>query len=289
MSAQGTTHASPLVRTRRVGSPEFRLFLLHHAGGAHTAFRGWGRRFPEGWDVCAVEAPGRGRLLHEPFAAGMGPLVDRLAGAVAPLTDVPFGVFGHSMGAAVGYELVRELAGSGTAEAAWLGMSGYPAPGPGADDDPRRLSSDELRARVGGLSGMPAEVLADDALWALFEPRMRADLALVRSWRAAGPPGPQPVPVTVFAGESDPVAGPELVRGWAGAAPRFQGLRCFPGSHFYLNRARDAVIGAITEEVALATAARGAEPVPSRTGAGPPAAGEAAVPAAPGPDRARPS
>lgn len=261
MSAQGTTHASPLVRTRRVGSPEFRLFLLHHAGGAHTAFRGWGRRFPEGWDVCAVETPGRGRLRHEPFAAGMAPLVARLAGAVAPLTDVPFGVFGHSMGAAVGYELARALEESGAARAAWLGMSGYPAPGADADDDPRTLPSDELRARVGGLSGVPAEVLADDALWALFEPRLRADLALVRAWRADGPPAPQPAPLTLFAGESDPVAGPALVEGWAALAPRYQGLRRFPGAHFYLDRGRDAVIGAITEEVALASAAADTEPV----------------------------
>jgi len=265
MSAQGTTHASPLVRTRRVESPEFRLFLLHHAGGAHTAFRGWGRRFPGRWDVCAVEAPGRGRLLHEPFAAGMEPLVDRVAEAVGPLTDVPFGVFGHSMGAAVGYELVRVLAEAGTARAAWLGMSGYPAPGAAPDGDPHLLPSAELRARVGALSGMPDQVLADDALWALFEPRMRADLALVRAWRAAGRPARQPAPVTVFAGESDPVAGPGQVRGWAELAPRFQGLRCFPGSHFYLNAARDAVVGAITEEVALATAALDTEPVPARS------------------------
>lgn len=256
MSAQGGTQDSPLVRTRRVDSPRFRLFLLHHAGGAHTAFRGWGRRFPEDWDVCAVEAPGRGRLQREPFASGMGPLVERLARAVEPLTDVPFGVFGHSMGGAVGYELVRVLAESGTATATWLGLSGYPSPDVVRhDDDAAALSSAELRARVGGLSGIPGEVLADDELWALFEPRMRADLALVQAWRAAGPPRPQPAPLTVFAGESDRVAGPDQVRGWPDLAPRYQGLRRFPGAHFYLNAQRDAVIGAITEETALAAAA----------------------------------
>ncbi|WP_159943613.1 MULTISPECIES: thioesterase II family protein [unclassified Nocardiopsis] len=264
MSTLGTAHATPLVRTRRVEDPEFRLLLLHHAGGAHTAFRGWGRRFPEGWDVYSVEAPGRGRLLGEPFATAMAPWVDRLAGAVAPLADVPLGVFGHSMGAAVGYELARTLAESGTARPAWLGVSGHPEPGAPVDEDVHRLSSAELRARVGGLSGVPDEVLADAELWALFEPRLRADLALVRAWRAGGPPAPQPVPLTVFCGGSDPVAGPARVRGWSALAPRFQGVRTFTGGHFYLRAERDAVIRAITEEVARAVTGS-APPSPAPT------------------------
>ncbi|MEV2274687.1 thioesterase domain-containing protein [Nocardiopsis sp. NPDC049922] len=254
MSVPAVPQTSPLVRTRRVDEPVFRLVLLHHAGGAHTAFRGWARRLPADWDVCAVETPGRGRLAREPFASGMAPLVDRLARAVAPLADVPLGVFGHSMGAAVGYELTRVLAEGGTAPPTWLGMSGYPAPDAARSEDVSRMSSRALRARVGGLSGVPAEVLADDELWALFEPRLRADLELVRAWRDAGPPGELPVPLTVFAGESDAVAGPAEASGWAALAPRFQGLRCFPGAHFYLNDQRDAVLRAITEEIALASA-----------------------------------
>ncbi|MFL1427675.1 MULTISPECIES: thioesterase II family protein [unclassified Nocardiopsis] len=253
MSAHGVVHASPLVRVRPVGSPVARVFLFHHAGGAHTAFRGWGRRFPEGWEVYSVESPGRGHLAEEPFATAMDPLVGRITAAVAPLSDVPVGLFGHSMGAAVAYETARSLAASGAARAVWLGMSGHPAPVADVPDARLdRLSSHELRARVGALGGLPDAITADDALWSLFEPRLRADLSLVRAWRAQGPPAPQPVPLTLFAGEDDPVAGPGHVAGWAGLAQRPRGLRVFPGGHFYPAGNRERIIAAITGEVAAA-------------------------------------
>src|SRR2546423_63419 len=63
-----------------------RLFVFHHAGGSHLAYRDWPGRFPADWDVRPVDAPGRGLLS------------DRPALDAAPL-PVPLSVYGGKLDA----------------------------------------------------------------------------------------------------------------------------------------------------------------------------------------------
>ncbi|MFB7999745.1 thioesterase domain-containing protein [Streptomyces sp. NPDC056002] len=103
------TPTSPLIRPRPVSDPVARLFLLHHAGGSHLLYRGWAEHFPEDWELCLLEAPGRGTLQALPLIDDCDRLVDYFHAAIAPLLDRPFGFFGHSMGALIAYQLTRRL------------------------------------------------------------------------------------------------------------------------------------------------------------------------------------
>jgi surfactin synthase thioesterase subunit len=238
-----------VTRPRPVRAPAVRLVLLHHAGGSAGAYRGWARRFPPSWDVCAVDLPGRGR------AAGLPPLstVDDLAGCLLaglePLLDRPYAVFGHSMGALVGFGLAVAAGRSGQPAPCWLGVSAHPGPRT-ADLPPRRhlhrLSSEQLRQAVGRLGGTAAP---EPAAWALREPLFRADLLVAETWRPGPAPLVVPVPVTAFAGRSDTAVDAEGMRRWAAHTERFLGVRTFPGGHFYLMNDPDAVAAAITADV----------------------------------------
>jgi len=50
-------------------------------------------------DFCPVELPGRSARLDEPPFTSMSALMERLDHALQPLMGVPFGFFGHSVGA----------------------------------------------------------------------------------------------------------------------------------------------------------------------------------------------
>jgi surfactin synthase thioesterase subunit len=244
-----TVAAVAVTRARPVSRPEVRLVLLHHAGGSAAAYRGWARRFPDSWDVCAVDLPGRGR------AAGVPPLstVDEVAAALlaglGPLLDRPYAVFGHSMGALAGFGLAVAAHRAGAPLPCWLGVSAHPGPRT-ADLPParhlHRLTGEQLRHAVGHLGGTAAP---EPAAWALREPLFRADLLVAETWRPA-PGVTVPVPVSAFCGRSDAAVDAAGMARWAAHTDRFLGVRSFDGGHFYLMTEPDSVTAAITAGVA---------------------------------------
>jgi medium-chain acyl-[acyl-carrier-protein] hydrolase len=89
--------------------PSVRLFCLPYAGAGAYPFRGWGNAVPNDVEVCPVELPGRGTRLGEAPASELKSLVRQMAAGVEPLLDLPFAIFGCSMGALIGFELARLL------------------------------------------------------------------------------------------------------------------------------------------------------------------------------------
>lgn len=240
-----------VVRPRPVDDPLVRLVVLHHAGGSHMPYRRWARLLPAGWEACLLDAPGRGHAAHLAPARTMDELVHRLVRAIVPLVDRPFAVFGHSMGAAIGFALCVELLGRGLPLPVWLGVSAHPgprAPGVRRATGIDRLDADALRMALHDIGGLPTAVLADDDLWEWIEPLVRADLEAAAGWRPATG-DVLPVPVTAFCGRDDPVAPRAAMRGWAAHTDRFLGVREFPGDHFYLHGAREAVVADVVAGV----------------------------------------
>lgn len=221
---------------RPVPDAAVRVFLMHHAGGSHLLYRDWPARFPVDWEVCPIEAPGRGRLTDRPLCHRIDEIVEVLVGELPLWMDRPFAFFGHSMGALVGYELTLALGRLGLPQPLWLGLSARGAPGPDGQVEGivrHRLPSAELRQSVIDMGGTPRAVVEDAELWALIEPVLRADLEAVETWRLR-PGTPQlSVPVSAFCGQADVVVSPAGVAGWAERTSRFRGLHVLPGGHFY--------------------------------------------------------
>jgi surfactin synthase thioesterase subunit len=242
----GGTIAGP----RPGGHPAVRLYLLHHAGGSRAAYRGWRGLFPADWEVVRVDAPGRGsadqRLTLNDFAESV------LAGI--PRDDVPYAVFGHSMGALAGFALSLAAEAAGHEPPVWLGVSAHP--GPRLAGQPGRqlhgLSAEGLRQAMVSLGGTAAEILVDDRTWSWLEPRVRRDLVMAETWLPSAASPVVRVPITAYCGQDDTVASPATAAGWASHTVRFGGVRDFPGGHFYLQPGRERVAEAIVADVLAA-------------------------------------
>ena len=246
--------ASTIFCPRPVAEPDMRLFVLHHAAGSHVTYRSWVDHFPPGWEVCLVEAPGRGRLSEEKLLDDPHALISRLFDDLLLWLDRPFAVFGHSMGGLLGYALMLRLSAAGLPLPCWLGLSGRAAPRLDGRPETQRhlLPAQELREIIGGLGGTPDNVLSDAELWAVVEPILRADLKVVETWRP--PRGAQfpKVPLSVFGGEQDLIARPAQLAGWADLAPVFLGLHLFTGNHFYFTDQLTETTSLIVSEISKA-------------------------------------
>jgi medium-chain acyl-[acyl-carrier-protein] hydrolase len=178
----------------------------------------------------------------------MSALMERLGHALQPLMAVPFGFFGHSVGAWMAYEAARQLRSVDGRTAVHLFVSGRRSPNRVSADPPERpRSDDDLLAILRRFGGTPAAVMERPELIAALLPALRADLALVDGY-AVDPEDCVTCPITAFGGDDD-VSHSGSLESWQ-AFTRGQFRTClFPGGHFYFSPAADALADEIARDL----------------------------------------
>ncbi|MBF9132815.1 thioesterase [Plantactinospora sp. S1510] len=213
-----------------------RLVCLPHAGAGASVYRAWSQGLASTVVPVLAQPPGReGRSWDEPYRDAEALTAD-LVEALAPVFDEPFAVFGHSMGALLAFELVREIRRRGWPAPEHLFVAGRHAPHLAATSAPLYdVSDEELVAEMRGLGGTPEAVLNDPDLLATILPLLRADLSVNETYRYAPEP-PLDVPVTAFAATADRRAGREGVAAWRAQTSCAFTLHVLPGDHFAVVR-----------------------------------------------------
>lgn len=231
---------------------QLRLLCLPHAGAGALTYRTWGAGLAPQVDVWPVQPPGREHRVSQTPYDRLDPLVTDLARELIAVLEPPYAVFGHSVGAIVAFELVRQLQRLGGPAPVHLFVAGRHAPQqpyhlPRMHDAP----IEDLAREIGSLGGTPATFLADPDFLADMAPLLRADFAVNETY-GYRPGPPLAVPITAFAATADPRAGRAHLAAWAEQTTAGFALRPIPGDHFaVINQAR-FVHGRIREVTASA-------------------------------------
>jgi len=231
---------------------DVRLFCFAHAGGGAAFFHPWRKELAPEIVVTPVVLPGREARWREPPYVRMEALLAPLCDAVRASVDRPFALFGHSMGAALAYEVAIRLATAACGPPLCLLVSGRRAP----HLPPRRppihdLPSDRFLAELKRLNGTTESLFRDPALLQALLPGLRADFELSETYsprRAAS----LPVPISAFVGNRDPLVDADEMRQWGDLTTGEFGLRVFDGDHFYLAGGRPTLLDAIRQDVVRA-------------------------------------
>src|SRR5205807_2563829 len=104
------------------------LFCFPCACGDMWMFKNWPRALAGTAEVHPVSLPGRGPRIAEAPIASLKLLVQQLVPLFAALEDRPFGLFGHSMGAFIAFELAHELQRGGAHKPSLLVVASQRAP-----------------------------------------------------------------------------------------------------------------------------------------------------------------
>lgn len=228
-----------------------RLYCLPYAGGSASIFRAWQESLPGDIDVCPIQYPGRENRFREHPHKDVLALVHALGQALAPSLDRPYALFGHSMGGLVGFELARWLAGRFTGPA-HLFVSGTRAPNRADPFLPiHNLPDDQFVQALRGLNGTPETVLQNPEQMELFSPVLRADFEAVETYTYV-PGAPLACPISAFGGSHDPKVSQEDLVAWEQQTRERFRWRIIPGDHFFVNTARQSVLGAIAQDLSVA-------------------------------------
>lgn len=244
MTADTTVGSGAWIRRFHPGPENApRLVCLPHAGGSASYFFPVSRQLASVADVLAVQYPGRQDRRHEPCLDSIPALADALAEELRPFGDRPLTLFGHSMGASLGFEVALRLEAAGVT-VRHLFASGRRAPSTSRDERVHLRDDDGLIADIKRLSGTDAQVLGDDEIMRMILPAIRADYRAAETYRHTPGP-PLAAPITVLTGDADPHVTDEEARAWQRHTTGAFALKVFTGGHFYLNSHAGEVISDI--------------------------------------------
>lgn len=232
----------------RVPWTKMRLFCFPFAGGGASAYRPWIGDAKLG--VVPVQLPGRENRMSEKPLCSMKDVVDQAARAITPYTLQPYAFFGHSLGARIAFEVVRELRRKGRSMPVRLFVSGSRTP---EIREPRPLHQlDDIAffdalARYGGT---PQALLENRELMTLLLPMLRADFTVDETYDFCEEE-PLSVPITAFYGAEDTEATREETEGWARHTLMGFEMKEMPGGHFYVSNESEALIAYIRSRLGL--------------------------------------
>lgn len=227
---------------------KLRLFCFPFAGAGTSAYMGWRKHLAPEVELISVQLPGRENRYSEPAISDMPELLQALETVIAPYTNQPWAVFGHSMGAAIGYNIVGKLVSQGYPKPAKLFVSAKTPPHMPPNKELISELSDQmlikaLSQRYGAdISNGHKELLE------LMLPTLRADFKLIET-TFDYPTNSSPLPITAFNGSLDHSVSAQQMNEWCQYSNNeFKQIE-INGPHFYLQSAMLELIQHINQQL----------------------------------------
>lgn len=213
---------------------QWRLFCLPYAGGSANTYTTWQAHLPETIELIVIQPPGRASRIFEAGFTHADDLVQVLYPLLSPLLNKPYAIFGHSMGARIGFSLIKYLHHQKVNLPIHFFASGCIAPHIERSRDTIHNTSDtEFIAHLRALNGTPEAVLQNKELMALCLPSLRADFKLAETYSAEVAEKYRCI-VSIFVGEADPEVPFESAKAWAEHFLMGGKLSCFAGKHLFI-------------------------------------------------------
>ena len=249
--AAKTADSRWFIRPKPNPHARLRLFCLPYAGGGASVFRSWSNVLPQYLEVCAVQLPGReNRVREQPFRHVSG-LTQILTEIIEPYLNLPFAIFGHSMGAIVAFELARRIRKVYGLRATHLFVASRRAPHITSQEALHRLSDPSFIAELRMYDGIPDLLLRENELMQLLLPTIRADFAINETY-VYPPEEPLECPISAFGGLHDPKVSSDDLALWREHTCGAFSQHILPGNHFFFQSSQELLLKTIADDLTRA-------------------------------------
>ena len=239
-------------------NPRVRLLCIPQAGGGTATFRPLSNDLPAAIDLCSLRLPGRESRRREEPIRRMPALVEQVTSGLRALDNLPLALLGYCSGSFAAYEVARLLAATGSAPIRLIVLA---SPGPRIvhpDRQVHALPQPQLLDYLRAARITPESLLADPAVFHLFEPAVRADFETYESW-VPDTRVPLPAPVTVIGAREDDSVDLDDLMMWQHHTTDEFTLRILPGGHNFLG-STTPLAAALCRELLSGVDGPGAQP-----------------------------
>ncbi|MGR5066594.1 thioesterase II family protein [Photobacterium sp. DNB22_13_2] len=219
-----------------------RVFLFPYAGGSAAIYNQWLENIPSHVEIIQLQLPGRANRFNEPLISSMPELINELGKEIAPLTDLPYIIFGHSMGGRICHNLINFLDANNHPLPIHFIASGCKAPHQerhksGTHLLPKKEFIDEIKR----LNATPDEILNNIDFFNIYIDILRADFE-VADYQSDIPKNKKKIPFTLFLGLFDDEVDISDIDEWKLHFNKEFSVKLFNGGHFFINTEFDNII-----------------------------------------------
>ena len=243
--------------------PLMRLICFPYACGSASIYRGWKAHFPETVELIGIQPPGRETRFGDPLISDLHEYIEQASEAILTLPSMPTILFGHSLGAAVAFEVCHALEAQGHGPSGLI-VSGRPSPEfPLTRKRIANLPDHEFLKGLDEFNGTPKAILQNQDLVDLFLPLWRADFSMAESYVDHATKQPVKAPILAIGSKQDPWLTDDAISQWSRFTKAEFEEASFDGDHFYLNQQAPALSALIQRTMLLPIASSSRTQKPS--------------------------
>jgi len=201
-------------------------------------------------ELIPAKLKGRGSRFCEDFYETLEEAVDDIFDQVKDkIKDEEYGIFGHSMGGVLAYELYYKILKEGYNTPKHMFFSGSRCPRiKGYEKNRHLLSDEEFLKEIADLGGTPKEVLENKELLELCLPILKSDFKMLETYKHKEKSEDIKCDVTVLNGKEDDIS-KECIYGWCDVTEGVGTVHNFEGGHFFLDDNLDSIIRLIKDNL----------------------------------------
>lgn len=231
------------------------LFCLPFAGGSSYSYREFKNYTDGSVHIVAIDLPGRGRRFSEPLLTNLQDMADDVFEQIRGRLTNAYAIYGHSMGACIGYLLIKRIIREQCLPPLHLFVSGRQGPSvPSKEKERYLLPKTDFMEVLKQFEGTTPEVIENQELMELFEPVLRADFQAIDTYTHAKS-RPFDVPITVMRGANE-----NLIRSdalcWQDETTQKISFLEFNGGHFFIFRHAAQICRVFTQSLMGASMAK---------------------------------
>lgn len=226
-----------MLRIRNTNRPQ--IFLLHFAGGSCYSFEFLRRYVHEKFEFIPLELPGRGKRHEERIILDREEAVSDYTRQIQRLrNEGPYLLYGHSMGASLGFTVAKEMEALDDAPCHLI-VSGNAGPNVAdLDENGKRkkrylMSDEDFKEELRELGGVPEEVIRNKELYDFFNPILRADFEVLEKQEEQELHRSLSTPIFALMGSEEKFK--DKIENWKKFTTRAFAARILRGDHFFIN------------------------------------------------------